>query len=561
MIIRNINIISFGKIKNKKIDFCENLNVIYGKNESGKTTVASFIEAMLYSFPPRSDRSKYLPWDNSPAAGEMTISHQGSSFTFYRKFAQTPKGDVTEPKNLSLEGIIPPTRDAYRKTVYSQEGKCGDFGTNADIEARIANIMTTGSENTGALSAIKYLEKLRRSLNSGNKLKALENKISALEDEYALALSHERTVNETLMLISEKRNLLEKYQQEIKKLDNAPKEASSLYLQQLDQRIFAQKEALSQLPLLESAPLKPSSGGTSLIFSILCTCLFLIAGFFTHYAVSLFALVPMLLYFLIYGIKLGKYRHEYKNFLSSAGCSTEAEYEKMRQNREKAADCYNELLKEKSRILASRAEELNSSNSNIIYKKIIALKDEIKLLEAKTKTSLRESELIKEEIAYNKSLHEELSQKLRCVAVAIDAFNYARDTISTDFTPKVTEKAMEYLNRIAPKTGRSAFLSSDMSITVSDPVRQPLASHSFGFKEEMYICFRIAWSDFLYGKDFPLIFDDPFLGSDDYREKSIIDLLSSLARERQIIVFTNRKNDYYNQLKCNWVDISPSNDV
>ena len=42
--------ISFGKFEDKKIKFNENFNLIYGKNETGKSTVTNFIEGLLYGF-------------------------------------------------------------------------------------------------------------------------------------------------------------------------------------------------------------------------------------------------------------------------------------------------------------------------------------------------------------------------------------------------------------------------------------------------------------------------------------------------------------------------------
>lgn len=562
MIIKSINIISFGKLKNKTVNFSDNFNVIYGRNESGKTTISSFIEAMLYSFPPRSDRGKYLPWDNSPAAGEMTVNVNGRDLTFYRKFAPTPKGDIIEPADFSLEGIIPPTRDSYRKTVYSQEGKCGDFGSTSEIEARITNIMTTGRENTGASDAIKYLEKFRRKINSGNKLKSLENKITILEDEYSRAFEEAKSLSDIKAKITEKRRILENYELQIKDTEKKKSNDLPLRLKALDEEIDAQKTYIGQFPDLEKTlPQKSSPGKTSLVLTILCTLMLVIAGFFTHYAIALSALLPPMIYLIIYKIKIGKFHRETNSFLTRAGCTSLSEYEKMCRDKESAVEYYNKLLKEKSKILSLRAEELKSDNSNIIYRKILALKKEIEELESHSKPTSREPEIITQELVYYKNLHKELAQKLKAVGCAIDAFNYAKDVISTDFTPQVTKTAMEYLNLVAPKEGRSVSLGSDMSITVSDPLHQSLSSQSFGFREEVYLCFRIAWSEFLYGKDFPLILDDPFTGSDDYREKALINLLCSLSEHRQIIIFTNRKNSCYSQLNCNWVDITPSNDV
>ena len=44
MKINNINIISFGGLKNYSLEFTDGFNCIYGENEYGKTTIMSFIK-------------------------------------------------------------------------------------------------------------------------------------------------------------------------------------------------------------------------------------------------------------------------------------------------------------------------------------------------------------------------------------------------------------------------------------------------------------------------------------------------------------------------------------
>ena len=48
MKINNLKINGFGKIENKEINLSENINLIYGKNEAGKTTLLKFIAGMFY---------------------------------------------------------------------------------------------------------------------------------------------------------------------------------------------------------------------------------------------------------------------------------------------------------------------------------------------------------------------------------------------------------------------------------------------------------------------------------------------------------------------------------
>ena len=560
MIIKDINIISFGKLKNKKISFSDNLNVIYGRNESGKTTVSAFIEAMFYSFPPRSDRNKYLPWDNSTAAGEMTVSINGTDTTLYRKFAPQPKGDVLEPKGFSFKGLIPPDRESYRKSSYSQEGKMGDFGTTGDIDPLISNLLSTGDENVNATDAVKRLEKLRRSLNSGNKLKEYDNKISQLEDEYTAALNDKKRTELLTDTLNQKKLLLSEYENEAEHSEKSDNTLASR-LDKIDTELKNQAEYISNFPTIEKdLPEKPKLLSRTGFFYIICSLLAFFALFFIKASLIPLALLPILVHIAVYGKNLLTYKADLKSFFARSGCADEAEYISMLRDKDAAKEYYNSLLKEKSDLVTESSLASNSL-SDSLYKKIIDLKKEIEALYEETKTSQREPSVISQEITYYRNLRLELSGKLEAVRLAIEAINYARGVITTDFTPKVTGMAAGYLNLIAPKDGREISLSSDMTVSVSDPVRHDISSQSFGFREELYLCFRIAWSDFLFGTTFPLILDDPFLGSDDYRENLLIDLLFKLSRDRQIIIFTNRKNERFNQIQCNYIDITPSDVV
>ena len=71
MIIRRLNIRNFGKIHDRTLEFSPGINVLYGENESGKTTVHTFIKSMLFGLSrmrgkaARNDvYSTYEPWEN-----------------------------------------------------------------------------------------------------------------------------------------------------------------------------------------------------------------------------------------------------------------------------------------------------------------------------------------------------------------------------------------------------------------------------------------------------------------------------------------------------------------
>lgn len=67
MKIKELNIVEFGCLRNKKIVLGDGLNVIHGENESGKSTIMLFIRFMFYGLPARSkknyDRERSLSFE------------------------------------------------------------------------------------------------------------------------------------------------------------------------------------------------------------------------------------------------------------------------------------------------------------------------------------------------------------------------------------------------------------------------------------------------------------------------------------------------------------------
>ena len=95
MKINKIKINSYGKIKNKEIKLNNNLNIIYGKNESGKSTILNFIFNILYGTQKNkngkemSDYEKYKPWDSDDFSGKITYELDNKNkYEIYREFSK-----------------------------------------------------------------------------------------------------------------------------------------------------------------------------------------------------------------------------------------------------------------------------------------------------------------------------------------------------------------------------------------------------------------------------------------------------------------------------------------
>ena len=88
MRIDELNLISFGKFQDKHIKLKDGLNIIYGENEKGKSTVHGFIEGIFYGFLKpyvkrtlyRDEFEKYSPWNKQSYRGNMALNFKGEDY-------------------------------------------------------------------------------------------------------------------------------------------------------------------------------------------------------------------------------------------------------------------------------------------------------------------------------------------------------------------------------------------------------------------------------------------------------------------------------------------------
>ena len=94
MKIRELNIRNFGKLNDTTVHFADGINIIYGENESGKSTIHTFIKSMLFGLERGRGRaansdtfSQYEPWENpNYYSGVLRFESGGKVFCIERNF-------------------------------------------------------------------------------------------------------------------------------------------------------------------------------------------------------------------------------------------------------------------------------------------------------------------------------------------------------------------------------------------------------------------------------------------------------------------------------------------
>ena len=183
MKINKIKINSYGKLKNKEINLKNNLNIIYGKNESGKSTLLKFILNIFYGASRNkkgrdiSDFEKYKPWDSEEYSGKLTYELDNKNkYEIYREFNKKNPNIFNEngedilkefniDKNKGSEFFYEQTQineEIFLATsvAMQQEVKIARDTQNILIQ-KISNLLETGEDNISYKKAVDKINKMQ----------------------------------------------------------------------------------------------------------------------------------------------------------------------------------------------------------------------------------------------------------------------------------------------------------------------------------------------------------------------------------------------------------------
>lgn len=207
MIIKEINIESFAGVKQRKINLEDGLNLLYGENEAGKSTLQSFIKVMLFGMNSsrskdikQNERVKYKPFTGEMIKGEITVNFNNRDIIIRRIFGATKKDDICkvyykdtgdEVSNIDLDepgkSLLGISKNTYQKTLFiGQLAVAVSKDKEDDLLEKITNILSSGDEGVSINKALDKLVTLKKKLVTTRKtgeLDQLKDKVLKLNEE------------------------------------------------------------------------------------------------------------------------------------------------------------------------------------------------------------------------------------------------------------------------------------------------------------------------------------------------------------------------------------------
>lgn len=599
MKILDIYINGFGKFHGRNLSFQDGLNVVYGKNEAGKSTIHTFIRGMLFGIERQRGRAsrndtytKYEPWENSGTyEGQIRLEHKEHIYRIERTFQKNKKefrivdetaGREVEPTKAFVDDLLCGLSEtAYNNTVsISQLKSATDEGMVSELKNYIANLNTTGNLALNITKATAFLKSQKKELEA--------QMVPEAARTYTSLLSEIRNTEKEISS-PEYENQIQAYQKrrlELKEaVDKKQKDKEELLQkaargrQVLSSSQFTDQESITAYSMkaqkifdeymdAKSACSKKAKKACSVLSLIIATLLLCGAGLLYYFRDSdyflLFSQVsPLLLFcscvggaiiFYLIGLLLFlRLRHRQKDMEMNARLlqeifsrhlkSSEISMDSMRAFQARMAEftrLSSVILKSENAIVqrASELEELQKMQDSCGDSIVKQQKSQWELEKKLEHLSAckTQAEGLKHILAENDRLREEIA----AIDLSLETMTNLSSSIRDSFGLYLNKTASDLIAGITGGIYTSMSVDENLNIFLNTKTKLvPLEQVSSGTMDQVYLALRLAAASLIQGPDsrMPLIFDDSFVLYDDDRLRTALKWLVATYSD-QIIIFT-----------------------
>ena len=199
---------NFGKLRGSTLELQDGLNILQAPNETGKSTWCAFLLSILYGINSRerdragfiADKNRFAPWSGASMSGRMDCSTELGELTLTRTTRRqtSPMGEfsaVYTGTNEPVPGLtgaacgetlLGISREVFERSAFIRQNGLS-ISQDAELERRIASLISSGEEGTSYTEAAEALKKQlnRRRHNKTGLLPALEAELAELDRQLA----------------------------------------------------------------------------------------------------------------------------------------------------------------------------------------------------------------------------------------------------------------------------------------------------------------------------------------------------------------------------------------
>lgn len=599
MEIKKLKINGFGKLKDKDIELKEGINIIYGKNEAGKSTLLKFITGMFYGVSKNKNGGnipeidKVEPWDNEEFSGKINyVLDNKNEYEVYREFKKkNPKIFNSNLEDISKDFNIDKTKgnqffydqtgldeSTFITSVITKQGevKLDDKSQNNIIQ-KISNILGTG-EDTNSYS--KIISKLKKKLNdevgtSNTKEKPINtvekriNELSIEKEKLEAYQSEQFEIEEEIRKIKldivDNKERLETLKTANIKLETIKSEEGKInVLKKLNEDTKLEIEQLKNESKEKINSLKTNkiTLRDKIIISILIIISAIMFIFLRNKYIAILPTLISILYIIFIAIKINRNKSElkeerrkYKDKINEANSKAKAQIEEIKSIENDYNQKLNEIykqynIKENENVI----QEINSLQSKINEKTLKLHTTEIDYNNINPK--LEKLINIEEELESLLNDRKDLKQKSYEIKKAIETLEMAYNKMKEEITPKFTEKLSDTIKNVSNNKYNKVKINISGEIIVEDSNGNYINAEnlSLGTIDQLYLALRLASIEEITEETMPIILDEAFAYYDNERLKNILEYMSKEYKNRQIIIFTctDREKSILNSLEINY---------
>ena len=609
MKVEEIKINAFGTLKNKEINLSDKINIIHGKNESGKSTLLTYIKTAFYGISRNkngkeiSDYDKYKPWSGEEFSGKIKYTlDNGEQFEIFRDFnKKNPKiynaklEDVTNQFNIDKkEGSqfffeqVGIDENIFTSTIMAEqlEVKLSEQRQNILIQ-KIANIAGTGNSNMSYNKAKdrlnkKQLDEVGTERTQGKPINILKNKIKNIEQ----ILGKLNLYKENKSIIEQNKIKLKNKIQEQEQRKELIKQISELNGKIIietekanyKRNIKEEKESRIQELINEKNKLiqenknnKTNNKLFIIIFLVLISLLIanivIIKNKFITYTTLILVGAEIVIYYLAKAQKEKRKKEVIKNNTDLINTKIELLEKEKEVIEEEIKTEENELKAEKEHIKNKYNIELydieNSKNDlEQITNEINEGKIKLNTLEIEEKgisSQLEELITLQEEHENLSEQLKEIEQKNYEINLAKEFLKKAYEKMKINITPKFTENLSQTIKNITNDKYSKVNINDENGLIIEMQNGEYVSAEklSIGTIDQLYLSLRMSMVEEISKEKMPIILDEAFAYYDDERLENILKYLIERFNNHQLIIFTctNREKEILNKLNYKFNNI------